>query len=108
MRLRQAEQSIVSSVEQWEQQIATRDPDYAAKKSIVFDKIRLAQLERPAQSPQEALAYAEAAYKQATETLKAAMPKRVAIATPSSSQSVTSARAVPKSLAEVVRMAASQ
>jgi hypothetical protein len=108
MRLRQAEQSIVSSVEQWEQQIASRDPDYAAKKSIVFDKIRLAQLERPAQSPQEALAYAEAAYKQATETLKAAMPKRVAIATPSSSQSVTSARAVPKSLAEVVRMAASQ
>jgi len=108
MRERQLEQSIVSSVEQWEQQIATRDPDYAAKKSIVFDKIRLAQLQTPARSPQEALAYAEAAYKQATEILKAAMPKRVAIQSPSSSQSVTSARAVPKSLAEVVRMAAGQ
>jgi hypothetical protein len=95
-------------VEQWEQQIATRDPDYAAKKSIVFDKIRLSQLERPAQSPQEALAYAEAAYRSATETLKAAMPKRMAIQTPSSSQSVSSARAAPQSLADVVRMAAGQ
>lgn len=103
---RQNEQSIVSSVEQWEQQVATRDPDYAAKKSIVFDKIRLAQLERPAQTPQEALAYAEAAYRQATEILKSAMPKRVAINAPSSSQSVTTARAVPKNLADVVRMAA--
>jgi len=108
MRERQLEQSIVSSVEQWEQQIATRDPDYAAKKSIVFDKIRLSQLQNPAQSPQEAVAYAEAAYRQATEVLKAAIPKRVAISSPSSSQSVTSARAVPKSLADVVRMAAGQ
>lgn len=108
MKERQTEQSIVSSVEQWEQQIATRDPDYAAKKSIVFDKIRLSQLERPAQSPQEALAYAEAAYRSATETLKAAMPKRMAIQTPSSSQSVSSARAAPQSLADVVRMAAGQ
>jgi hypothetical protein len=108
MRERQTEQSIISTVEQWEQQIVTRDPDYAAKKSIVFDKIRLSQLQNPAQSPQEALAYAEAAYKQATEILKAAMPKRVAINSPSSSQSVTSARAVPKSLADVVRMAAGQ
>ena len=103
---RQHEAQIVSSVEQWERQVASRDPDYAAKKSIVFDKIRLSQLQNPARNPQEAVAYAEAAYKGATEVLKGAMPKRVAINSPSSAQSVSSARAVPQSLADVVRMAA--
>jgi len=105
---RMTKQSIISSVEQWEQQIATRDPDYAAKKSIVYDKIRLSQFENPARTPQEALAVADAAYCGATEVLKAAMPKRMAINAPSSLQSVSSARAMPKSLAEVVRMAAGQ
>jgi|GEM_PF-4704047 len=103
---RQAEAQIISTVEQWERQVASRDPDYAAKKSIVFDKIRLSQLQNPARNPQEAVAYAEAAYKGATEILKGAMPKRVAINAPSSAQSVSSARAVPQSLADVVRMAA--
>lgn len=100
----QAHQQLTGAVEQWERQIAARDPDYEAKKSLVFKSIRLAHLENPARTAEEALAIANAAYAEANETLKRMLPQRGAMKSPSASQSVTSARPQPKTLMDVVRM----
>lgn len=96
-------QQIIGAVEGWEQQIATRDPDYQAKRSLVLQNIRLANLESPAANAREALAIAEAAYAKATETVRSFQPKRVATREPASTQSLPRAKADPKNLLDVVR-----
>lgn len=102
---RAAHQQIVSAVETWEQQVAARDPDYEAKKALVFKNIRLAHMERPARNPQEAVAIAEAALKEATEILSSVLPKRVAMKQPVSTQSASHAKPQPKNLNDAVRLA---
>jgi hypothetical protein len=102
---RNVHQQITSAVETWEQQVAARDPDYEAKKALVFKNIRLAHMERPARTPQEAVAIAEAALKEATEILSSVMPKRVAMKQPVSTQSASHAKPQPKSLNDVVSLA---
>ena len=101
-----AQQGIKSAVDTWEQTVAAKDPDYEAKRQLVFKNIRLAHLENPARTPQEALAIAEAAYKDATETLKGLLPKRGTIKTPTSQQTIAQAKPQPKSLRDVVNLAA--
>jgi hypothetical protein len=102
---RNTHQQITSAVETWEQQVAARDPDYEAKKALVFKNIRLAHMERPARNPQEAVAIAEAALKDATEMLSSVMPKRVAMKQPVSTQSASHAKPQPKSLSDAVALA---
>jgi len=102
---RNVHQQITNAVETWEQQVAARDPDYEAKKALVFKNIRLAHIERPARTPQEAVAIAEAALKEATELLSSVMPKRVAMKQPVSTQSASHAKPQPKSLNDAVSLA---
>jgi hypothetical protein len=102
---RTVHQQITSAVETWEQQIAARDPDYEAKKAIVFKNIRLANMENPARTPQEAVAIAEAALKEATDYLSSVLPKRVAMKQPVSTQSASHAKPQPKNLDDAVRLA---
>ena len=102
---RSAHQQITSAVETWEQQVAARDPDYEAKKALVFKNIRLAHMERPARNPQEAVAIAEAALAEATAMLSNVMPKKVAMKQPVSTQSASHAKPQPKNLDDAVRLA---
>ena len=98
-----AHHQIIESVEAWEKQVATRDPDYQAKRTLVHQNIRLANLQNPAQTAQEALAIADAALAQATETVRGFRPKPVSMIQPSSSQSLPASQPSPKSLRDVVR-----
>lgn len=102
---RNTHQQITSAVETWEQQVAARDPDYEAKKALVFKNIRLAHMEHPARNPQEAVAIADAALKEATEMLSSVMPKRLAMKQPVSTQSASHAKPQPKSLNDAVALA---
>jgi hypothetical protein len=102
---RNVHQQITSAVETWEQQVAARDPDYEAKKALVFKNIRLAHMDRPARNPQEAVAIAEAALKEATEILSSVMPKRTAMKQPVSTQSASHAKPQPKSLNDAISLA---
>lgn len=101
-----AHNAIVGTVTNWETQIVARDPDYSAKRELVYQNIRLANLDNPPRNPAEALAIAEAAYAKANETMKSFLPKRVQIKAPVSGQSVAGAKPEPKSLRDVVRAAA--
>ncbi len=100
-----AQTQIAGAIDQWETRIAGSDPDYAAKKAIVFDKIRLAHLQTPARNPQEALAIAEQAYREASDLVKGFAPRRPEVKLPTTQQTVSTVKAVPKSLADVVRAA---
>jgi hypothetical protein len=102
---RSAHQQITSAVETWEQQVAARDPDYEAKKALVFKNIRLAHMERPARTPQEAVAIADAALAEATAMLSNVLPKKVAMKQPVSTQSASHAKPQPKNLDDAVRLA---
>jgi hypothetical protein len=98
-----ARNQIVGAIEQWDQQVMTRDPDYQSKRQLVLKNLELAQMRQPARTPQEALAYAENAYKEANDYLKNLMPKKVEIRQPTSSQSVSQAKFKPSSLEDVIR-----
>lgn len=100
-----AHQQITGAVESWEQQIATRDPDYNAKRDLVHTNIRLANSQTPARNATEALAIAEAAYAKANATVKVLQPKRPLAPAPRSEQSVSHAKPEAKSLGDVVRNA---
>lgn len=98
-----AHHQIIESVQAWEKQVATRDPDYQAKRTLVHQNIRLANLQNPAKTAQEALAIADAALAQATETVRGFRPKPVAMVQPSSSQSLPASQPLPKTMRDVVR-----
>jgi hypothetical protein len=99
-----ARNQIVGAIEQWDQQVMARDPDYQSKRQLVLKNLELAQMRQPARTPQEALAYADAAYKEANEYLKHLMPKKVEIKQPTSAQSVNHAKAKPQTLEDVIRL----
>ena len=102
---RVAHEQIGSAVQMWEQRISASDPDYQAKSSLVYQAIRAANAESPAATPEQAVAIAEAAYKNVSEALRKIAPKRTATSTqPKAHQSTVAAKPVPKSLRDVVNM----
>lgn len=91
----------------WEETMKRRDPDYSAKQKFVMDRVRnVLQTVQP-QSAEEALAIVEKAYQEVTQDMSAFIPKRPSTVLTSSASSV-SAKPQPKTLLDVVRMAAAR
>jgi hypothetical protein len=70
-------QQMANTVNNWEKQIQTRDPDYQAKRRLVQSEIRayIQQYGMPRDTA-GALKYAETAYKAVTEHLAGVLPQR--------------------------------
>lgn len=91
----------------WEETMKRRDPDYSAKQKFVMDRVRnVLQTVQP-QSAEEALAIVDKAYQEVTQDMSAFIPKRPSTVLTSSASSV-SAKPQPKTLLDVVRMAAAR
>lgn len=91
----------------WEESIKQRDVDYSKKQRFVMDKVRLMLQVKTPQTAQEAVSMVEAAYAEVTEAMKGIIPVRPAHVVPSSVSSV-SAQPQPKTLLDVVRLAAAR
>lgn len=104
---RQQSANLYSAVANWEQQIASRDADYAKLQPLVMQATQAALANGRPQTPEQALQIVEAAYKQVQENVKAFMPKKAAQRTLTSTNSVsTAASPKPTSLLEAVTQAA--
>lgn len=91
----------------WEQSVKQRDVDYSKKQRFVMDKVRLMLQVQPPQSAQEAVAMVEKAYADVNEAMRSIIPVRPAQVVTSSVSSV-SAQPQPKTLLDVVRLAAAR
>lgn len=116
--LRQAQQAqqveavrtdVASAVQQWEQLVRQKDPDFAAKERMVHDRVR-AIVSETGQAPRdrsEALALVERAYADVTSYTRAFRPAQAPVRhVPSAHGSTPPAR--PNSLRDVVRSALGQ
>lgn len=91
----------------WEENMKRRDPDYSAKQKFVMDRVRgVLQTVQP-QSPEEALSIVQRAYEDVSKDMSAFIPKRPSTVLMSSASSV-SAQPQPKTLLDVVRIAAAR
>lgn len=100
-------QSVMrNAVVDWENGIKTRDADYSVKAPFLMDKVRAAMASTPPQTPQQALALVENAYKEVSETLRRFVPQRQAATTIKSETSSASVRPQPKNLRDAIRLAA--
>lgn len=91
----------------WENGMKVRDPDYSVKQKFVRDRVRVMLTEVDPQTPREAVALVEKAYAEVNEQFKGIAPRPQSVrAVTSTASSSTSAQPLPKSLLDVVRMAA--
>lgn len=109
-RSREAEQftqRVTNAVSQWEAGIRSRDPDYAAKESVIRDLLPAVVEERGApRNEAEAVAIAEAAYARANQMLSRFAPKpQRTQPVPSSISRVNGAMPEPKSMLEAAQQA---
>lgn len=95
-----------STVIDWENGIKTRDADYSVKQPFLLDKVRAAMAQTPPQTPQDAVALVEQAYREVNDSLKRFVPNRPAANTLKSETSSANVRPEPKSLRDAVRLAA--
>lgn len=95
-----------SAVMDWENGIKTRDADYAVKAPFLMDKVKAAMAARPPQTPDEAIALVEAAYREVGESLRRFTPQRAQATTIKSETSSANVKPEPKSLRDAVRLAA--
>lgn len=95
-----------NAVTDWENGIKTRDADYAVKAPFLMDKVKAAMAARPPQSPEEAIALVESAYKEVGESLRRFTPQRAQATTIKSETSSANVKPEPKSLRDAVRLAA--
>ncbi len=107
--------TAVSSVENWEKQQATRDPDWHLKQADIRELVEL-EVGRKRLSDQswlpsndEALKITKAAYDRVNERLRRFVPKPQAMARdPSGGGASPNSQPQPKDMLDVVRMAASR
>ena len=92
-----------STVNQWEKQIQTKDPDYLTKKPFVQDKIRsYIQLYGMPGNSEMALKYALKAYQEVSQSLGSLMPaKKANSPTPQTGKQVET-KFTPKSVEDIV------
>jgi hypothetical protein len=95
-----------NAVVEWESNIKTRDADYAVKAPFLMDKVRAAMASRQPQTPDEAIALVEAAYREVGESLRRFTPQRGSANTLKSETSSANVKPEPKSLRDAVRLAA--
>ena len=107
--------NTVSSVESWEKQQATRDPDWHLKQADIRELVELEvsrkRLADPSWLPgnQEALKITQDAYTKVNDRLKRFVPKPQAMARdPSGGGASPGSQPQPKNMLDVVRMAASR
>lgn len=105
---KQLGQQMATTVNNWEKQIQTRDPDYQAKRRLVQSEIRayIQQYGMPKDAA-GALKYAEAAYKAVSEHLAGVLPKRKPNDPAPQGGKQVETNFVPKSLEDVVSHALS-
>lgn len=70
------QRNITDSLNVWEQSKKKTDPDYDKRSSLLSDRYLRLAAQKPPQASGEAVALAEQAYKEITESLKAFAPKR--------------------------------
>lgn len=101
---RQTLSAMADTVNKWEEQIQTRDPDYAAKKrEFVQAEIRayIQQAGMP-KTVQQAVKYAELAYDTVTKRLAGVLPQRKPNSPTPQTGRQTETQFVPKSVQDVV------
>jgi hypothetical protein len=100
-------QSVLRNVvTDWENGIKTRDADYSVKAPFLMDKVKAAMAIRPPQTPDEAVALVENAYREVNETLRRFVPQRGQATTLKSEISSATVKPEPKSLRDAIKLAA--
>jgi hypothetical protein len=107
--LRLKAESIRTAVNQFDQSLRESDPDYAAKEAYLRDRVHAmrAELGRPPESPEEAVAIVKEAHKQVTERLQALRPQRKPARTISSRGGSKPATPNPANMLEAITAAVS-
>jgi hypothetical protein len=99
-------ESIASTVNSWEAQVKTRDPDYSHKAGLVNDRVRVLLTQYQPRNPQEAVQLAEKAYADVNASLGGLSPRRQPMrSVGSSASSASNATRAPRSLLEAAQMA---
>lgn len=100
---RQTLEAMANTVNKWEEQIQTRDPDYPAKREFVQAEIRayIQQAGMP-KTVQHAVKYAELAYETVTKRLTGVLPQRKPNSPTPQTGRQTETTFVPKSVEDVV------
>lgn len=103
-----AAQQMGSAVSTWEIGIQSRDPDYPRKQEEVQDRaLALMRVKGAPKTPEEAVALVKQAYQEVNRRLAARIPRdRRDNPQPSGSSAAADVRPEPKSLLDVVKMAA--
>jgi hypothetical protein len=98
---------VATTVNAWEQQIMSKDPDYAAKKAAVQDTMWAVVREQGVpQSPDHAVKIAEEALRRVNERYRSWSPQRRPTSrSPSSTGRTAGVTPEPKSLADAVKVA---
>lgn len=106
----EAAQSMKSAVDTWEVDMRGRDPDFAKKTALVTTQVQLMIARQGVpKTPQQAVEYAKAAYQAVTKQLTGIVPARQPTPkVPAGGRNSHNAAAVPRTLAEAVRLGASQ
>jgi hypothetical protein len=103
---RQHVESIQSTVNSWEAQVKTRDPDYNHKAGLIGDRVRVLLTQYQPRNPQEAVQLAEKAYADVNSSLGGLSPRRQPMRSVSSStSSASNATRAPRTLLEAAQMA---
>lgn len=99
--------SVNNALVSWEGSVKTSDPDYAKKQELVYEKLKAVRADSgPPGSPDEAVQRAQRAYDEVTQYLRSIMPARRSVTPTPSGESSATALPQPKTLLEVVRLAA--
>lgn len=100
----EAQKSMLSAVETWEQTEKAKDPDWSAKSKLVYDRIRTMIQPGVQYGPLEAVEIARRALAGVNADLRPIAGRGNPIKSPTSSLSSASIRPAPRSLEDVVRM----
>jgi hypothetical protein len=97
-------QAILDGVRQYEENLRSRDPDYAIKREVIERETeRIIRANGVPQSPQDAVAIAKAAYDFANTVFSKAIPRNPTRPTPSGSQRPSgNVRAAPSNMLEAI------
>jgi hypothetical protein len=99
-------ETIANTVNSWEAQVKTRDPDYSHKSSLINDRVRVLLTQYQPRTPQEAVQLAEKAYADVNSSLGGLSPRRQPMRSVGSSASLASnATRAPRTLLEAAQMA---
>ena len=99
--------SMNTAVTDWENNIKTRDADYAGIQSLVIDKARVLISQGAPKTAAEAVSLAEKAYNDVKAQIVALIPRKPTVkSSTSANSSASDAQPVPKSLKEAIRLAA--